>query len=49
MRHYYDTTRTSPYGYYVTCRCGWTSTCYRTTAQDAYYDWQAHSWHEGEK
>jgi hypothetical protein len=39
----YDTTRTSPFGYYVCCSCGWVSGQYRATAKDAWLDWQDHS------
>lgn len=41
--HEYDTTRTSPFGYYVTCACGWISGQYRPTAKDAWMDWQDHA------
>lgn len=43
VRHRYDTTRTSPYGYYVTCSCGWVSTEYRPTARGAWGDWNDHA------
>lgn len=41
--HVYDTTRTSPFGYYVTCACGWISEQYRPTAKDAWNDHVDHA------
>lgn len=41
--HDYDTTRTSPFGYYVCCGCGWVSGQYRATAKEAYDDWTDHA------
>lgn len=34
----YDTTRTSPFGYYGTCRCGHVTGAYRETAKQAWLD-----------
>ena len=38
----YETTRTSPFGKYATCRCGWVSPDYSETHEEAYRGWEAH-------
>jgi hypothetical protein len=40
--HAYDTTRTSPFGYYGTCTCGYVTTAYRETAKESWQDVLAH-------
>lgn len=38
----YDTTRTSPFGYYGQCACGWITPDYWPTAQAAYLSVRDH-------
>jgi hypothetical protein len=40
--HGYVTTRTSPFGYYGECRCGWITHAYRETAREAFLDVSEH-------
>lgn len=37
-RHAYETTRTSPFGHYGECLCGWITRRYRATAREAWRD-----------
>lgn len=42
MGHQQHATRTSPFGHYSTCECGWVSSQYREDDWDAYLDYTDH-------
>lgn len=41
-RHLYETTRSSPFGKYATCSCGWVSPGYSDTHEAAWQTWVEH-------
>ena len=38
----FDATRTSPFGYYATCHCGWVSPAYVESHEAAWRTYQTH-------